>query len=150
MKFAARAAQLQFNKIISTNLTPKNSIHEQSWAKYNINKFDKSVEFSSSQCTIYQEAYRNTAWPLKSKPSSTKNYVCSRCSRDTKCPRKFLIENLMIPSPTVSHMSYSTRFDASQVEEMLIARTLPFMRVYDIKPVGKEDTRVIVLTCHKM
>ena len=56
----------------------------------------------------------------------------------------------MIHSLTVSHMSYSTRFDASQVEEMLIARTLPFMRVYDIKPVGKEDTRVIVLTCHKM
>ena len=53
------------------------SIHEQGWAKHNIDKFHKSVKFSISQCTICYEA-----WPLKSKPRSPDNYVCSQCSRD--------------------------------------------------------------------
>ena len=71
------------------------SIHEQSWAKHNIDKFHKSFEFSISQCTIFR-----AAWPLKSKPRSHDNYVCSRCSRDTKSPRNFSFENSMIPSCT--------------------------------------------------
>ena len=48
------------------------SIHEQSWAKCNINKFSKSIEFFISQCTICQEA-----WPLNSKPRSPDCYICS-------------------------------------------------------------------------
>ena len=51
------------------------SIHEQSWAKVNINKFSKSIEFFISQCTICQEA-----WPLNSKPRSPDCYICSRCA----------------------------------------------------------------------
>ena len=102
------------------------SIHEQSWAKHNIDKFHKSVKFSISQCTICYEA-----WPLKSKPRSPDNYVCSRCSRDNKSTRKFSFENSMIPSPVPCELQ-----DLTQVEEMLIARALPIMRVY-IKPGGQ-------------
>ena len=102
------------------------SIHEQSWAKFNINKFSKSIEFFISQCTICQEA-----WPLNSKPRSPDCYICSRCARDTKSPRKFSLENSMIPSPVPTELQNLT-----QVEEMLIARALPIMRVY-IKPGGQ-------------
>ncbi|CAB4008426.1 ATP-dependent DNA helicase PIF1, partial [Paramuricea clavata] len=102
------------------------SIHEQSWAKNNINKFSKSIEFFINQCTICQEA-----WPLNSKPRSPDCYICSRCARDTKSPRKFSHENAMIPSPVPTELQNLT-----QVEEMLIARALPIMRVY-IKPGGQ-------------
>ena len=37
-------------------------IAEQCWAKTDINKFNKSVQYVISQCTVCQEA-----WPLKSK-----------------------------------------------------------------------------------
>ncbi|CAB4012613.1 Hypothetical predicted protein [Paramuricea clavata] len=102
------------------------SIHEQSWAKNNINKFSKSIEFFINQCTICQEA-----WPLNSTPRSPDCYICSRCARDTKSPRKFSLENAMIPSPVPTELQNLT-----QVEEMLIARALPIMRVY-IKPGGQ-------------
>ncbi|CAB3992941.1 ATP-dependent DNA helicase PIF1 [Paramuricea clavata] len=102
------------------------SIHEQSWAKNNINKFSKSIEFFINQCTICQEA-----WPLNSKPRSPNCYICPRCARDTKSPRKFSLENSMIPSPVPTELQNLT-----QVEEMLIARALPIMRVY-ITPGGQ-------------
>ena len=59
-------------------------LHERSWAKSNINKFHKYVEFVISQCTICQEA-----WPLKSKPGSPETCVCSRCSRDQNLLKSF-------------------------------------------------------------
>ena len=102
------------------------SIEEQCWAKANIQKFHKSVQFSVSQCNICKEA-----WPLKSKPRSPNDYVCSRCSRDKKSPKKFSISNSMIPSCVPHELQGLT-----QVEEMLIARALPIMRVY-IKPGGQ-------------
>ena len=102
------------------------SIHEQSWAKFNINKFYKSIQFFVNQCKICREA-----WPLNSKPKSSGCYICSRCSRDTKSPKKFSVENSMIPSPVPTQLQNLT-----QVEEMLIARALPIMRVY-IKPGGQ-------------
>ncbi|CAB4030858.1 ATP-dependent DNA helicase PIF1, partial [Paramuricea clavata] len=102
------------------------SIHEQSWAQFNINKFYKSIQFFINQCTICHEA-----WPLNSKPRSPDCYICSRCARDTKSPRKFSLENSMIPSPVPTELQNLT-----QVEEMLVARALPIMRVY-IKPGGQ-------------
>ena len=69
------------------------SIHEQSWAKFNFNKFYKSIQFFVNQCKICREA-----WPLNSKPKSSGCYICSRCSRDTKSPKKFSVENSMIDS----------------------------------------------------
>ena len=77
-----------------------------------------------TQCTICHEA-----WPLKSKPKSP--YVCSRCSRDKKSPRNFSVENSLIPSSIPPELKNLT-----QIEEMLIARALPIMRVY-IKPGGQ-------------
>ena len=101
-------------------------IENQCWAKSNINKFHKSVEFFTSQCTVCQEA-----WPLKSKPRSPNDYVYSRCSRDKKSPKKFSCENSMIPSCVPHELQGLT-----EVEEMLIAHALPIMRVY-IKPGGQ-------------
>ena len=57
--------------------------------------------------------------------------MCSRCSRDKKSPKKFSCENCTIPSPIPQELC-----DLTQVEEMLIARALPIMRVY-IKPGGQ-------------
>jgi hypothetical protein len=99
-------------------------IEEQCWAKANINKFNKSVQYIVSQCAVCQEA-----WPLKSKPNTP--YVCSRCFRDKKSPQKFSCENSMIPSCVPHELQNLTR-----IEEMLIARALPIMRVY-IKPGGQ-------------
>ena len=101
-------------------------IHEQDWAKLNIAKFHKSLKFSTYQCTICKEA-----WPLKSKPRSPDSYICLRCSQDKKSPKKFSVENSMIPSPVPQQLQ-----DLTQIEEMLIARALPIMRVY-IKPGGQ-------------
>ena len=106
------------------DITQNGSIEKQCWAKANINKFHKSVQYIVSQCIVCQEA-----WPLKSKPRSP--YVCSRCSRDKKSPKKFSCENSMIPS----HVPHELQ-NLTQIEEMLIARALPIMRVY-IKPGGQ-------------
>ncbi|CAB4002039.1 Hypothetical predicted protein [Paramuricea clavata] len=104
--------------------TNNGGIEEQCWAKANINKFNKSVQYIVSQCTVCQEA-----WPLKSKPRTP--YVCSRCFRDKKSPKKFSCENSMISSCVPHELQNLT-----QIEEMLIARALPIMRVY-IKPGGQ-------------
>ena len=104
--------------------TNNGGIEEQCWAKANINKFNKSVQYIVRQCTVCQEA-----WPLKSKPKTP--YVCLRCSRDKKSPKKFSCQNSMIPSCVPNELQNLT-----QIEEMLIARALPIMRVY-IKPGGQ-------------
>jgi hypothetical protein len=104
--------------------TNNGGIEKQCWAKANINKFNKSVQYIVRQCTVCQEA-----WPVKSKPNTP--YVCSRCSRDKKSPKKFSCQNSMIPSCVPNELQNLT-----QIEEMLIARALPIMRVY-IKPGGQ-------------
>jgi hypothetical protein len=102
-------------------------IHEQCWAKQNIAKFHKSNHYFLSQCTVCKEV-----WPLKSKPKSPTEYICLRCRRDKKSPQKFSFQNSMIPSPVPGELN-----DLTQIEEMLIARALPIMRVY-IKPGGQQ------------
>jgi hypothetical protein len=105
------------------DITNNGGIEEQCWANTNINK---SMQYIVSQCTVCQEA-----WPLKSKPISLS--VCLRCARDKKSPKKFSSENSMIPSSVPHELQNFTR-----IEEMLIARALPIMRVY-IKPGGQRD-----------
>ena len=68
---------------------------------------------------------------MKSKPRSPETYVFSRCSRDKKSPKKLSVENYIIPSRAPHELQGLT-----QVEEMLIARALPIMRIY-IKPGGQ-------------
>ncbi len=116
----------QENYLKEFDLIKNGSIHEQMWAKANIKKFHKSVEFFISKCSICHEA-----WPLKSKPNLSTGYICKQCSRDKKSPKKFSFENSMIPSSVPQELK-----DLTQVEEMLIARALPIMRVY-IKPGGQ-------------
>ena len=106
------------------DITQNGGIEQQCWAKANINKFYKSVQYTISQCIVCQEA-----WPLKSRPKAP--YVCSRCVKDKKSPRKFSLENSMIPSSVPQELQ-----DLTQIEEMLIARALPIMRIY-IKPGGQ-------------
>ena len=106
------------------NNTQYGGIENQSWAKTNINKFYKSVQYNVCHCTVCHEA-----WPLKSTPDPP--YVCSRCFRDKKTPKKMSVENSMIPSSVPEELKNLT-----QIEEMLIARALPIMRVY-IKPGGQ-------------
>lgn len=107
--------------------TVKNGpLHQQNWAKTNIANFHRSMKYSIYQCTICKEA-----WPRKSKPRSPDSYICLQCSRDKNCPKKFSVDNLMIPSTIPIELQGLT-----QIEEMLIARALPIMRVY-IKPGGQ-------------
>ena len=113
--------------------------HEQSWAKSNITKFHKSVQYYIYKCTVCHEV-----WPVKTKPRSLEIHVCSRCTRGKKSPKKFSIENSMVPSPVPTELQ-----DMTQAEEMLIAQALPIMAIY-IKPGGQRVTQVIVSTYHKM
>ena len=57
--------------------------------------------------------------------------VCANCVRDKQLPKKVSKENFMIPSSVPRELQGLT-----QIEEMLIARALPLMRVY-IKPGGQ-------------
>ena len=101
-------------------------LHEEKWAKTNINLFHKSMKLSIFQCQICHEA-----WPLKTVPRNAHNYICNRCSRDKNTVKKFSKGNLLIPSPVPHQLEGLT-----QTEQMLIARALPIMTVY-IKPGGQ-------------
>ena len=94
----------------------------------NIDCFHNSNEYKIKQCTVCLEA-----WPVKSSSHSQKDseYQCVRCSRDKKHPQIFSKKNYMVPSAVPSQLQGLT-----QIEEMLIARALPIMRVY-IKPGGQ-------------
>ncbi|CAH3122007.1 unnamed protein product, partial [Porites lobata] len=90
------------------------------------NYMKRSNQYSVCQCTVCFEA-----WPLKSSPRKVDHYQCQRCIRDKQQPKKFSKENDMVPSLVPLQLQGLT-----QVEEMLIARALPVMRVY-IKPGGQ-------------
>ena len=109
-----------------SNKENKNPLKDFDESQENISKFHKSMEYDIVQCTICLEA-----WPLKLRQKSVSNHVCSRCARDKQNPKKFSKEIAMIPSPVVSALQ-----DLTQIEEMLIARALPIMRVY-VKPEGQ-------------
>ena len=93
----------------------------------NIANFHKSINFTVYQCSLCHEA-----GPLKSKPKSSK-YICRRCLLDKETPKRFSSENFMIPSAVPEELQ-----DLTQIEEMLIARALPIMKVY-IKPGGQRS-----------
>ena len=70
------------------------ALHDQSWAKWNMQQFHKSMQFVICQCMVCKEA-----WPINAKPKSAAGYMCSRCSRDKCVPKKFSDANAMIPAP---------------------------------------------------
>ena len=88
--------------------------------------FHNSNIYTVYQCSLCQEA-----WPINFTPRLPNQYQCSRCTNDKELPKKFSKENNMIPSSVPPQLEGLT-----QVEEMLIARALPIMRVY-IKPGGQ-------------
>ena len=102
------------------------ALHDQSWAKWNMQKFHKSMHFVICQCMVCKEA-----WPINAKPKSAAGYMCSRCSRDKCVPKTFSDANAMIPALVPIELQGLT-----QTEEMLSARALPIMRIY-IKPGGQ-------------
>ena len=59
-------------------------------------------------------------------------HICERCKCDKSNPKKFSRENKMIPSKVPPE-----RDGLNEIEQMLIARILPIMRVY-IKPGGQK------------
>ena len=94
--------------------------------KRNLSNFHRSMQFVMLQCKVCREA-----WPLHERSKSKDSHVCRRCSVDKGTPKKFSVENDMIPSPVPKELQGLT-----QIEEMLIARALPIMKVY-IKPGGQ-------------
>ena len=98
-------------------------LHEQDWAKKNINDFHQSIQLAIQKCTICCEA-----WPVKSKPRNPSQYVCARCSRDKIVPKKFSKMNNMVPCRTPPELKNLT-----QVEEMLISGALPIINVFLLK-----------------
>ena len=89
-----------------------------------MSRFHKSMQFVIRQCQVCFEA-----WPVKYKNRSS--YICHRCSVDKVDPKRFLVENSMIPSVVPEELKGLT-----QIEEMLIAWAIPIMKVY-IKPGGQ-------------
>ena len=96
--------------------------------KANINKFHSSIKFSITQCKICKEA-----WPLNTRSKLKSPHICRRCVLDKQLPKKFSNENFMIPSSVPEILQ-----DLTQIEEMLIARALPIMKVY-LKPGGQRS-----------
>ena len=68
---------------------------------------------------------------LAFKLQSASDYVGRRCKADKTNPKLFPVGNNMIPSPVPEALHGLT-----QIEEMLIARALPIMKVY-VKPGGQ-------------
>ena len=94
--------------------------------RINLKLFHDSLQYTIVQCSECFEA-----WPIKCKPKSGANYVCRRCKIDENIPKKFSAQNNMIPSSLPNEL-----LGLTQIEEMLIARALPIMRVY-VKPGGQ-------------
>ena len=96
-------------------------LHQQEWAKLNMQKFHDSMKLRISLCQCCHEA-----WPLHIKTKKKKEpYICTRCLRDKDDAKKFSFEISLLPSDVPVELENLT-----QIEEMLIARVFPVMSVY--------------------
>ena len=98
----------------------KSEVDQSKFTNENMKKFQQSMDFKIVKCGICSES-----WPVTSKNISIDSYICTRCKRDKGLPKKFSIENDMIPSPVPESLQ-----ELTQIEEMLIARVFPVMQVY--------------------
>ena len=97
-----------------------NPLHELEFVQNEMHSFHLDQEhLEHRQCTMCKEA-----WPTRQNLAS-EVYICYRCKRDKKSPRKFSAENDMDPGIVPEQLRGLT-----QVEEMLISRVCPIMRVY--------------------
>ena len=95
-------------------------LHEQEFVQNEMHSFHLDQErLEHRQCTTCKEA-----WPTRQNLKS-ETYTCYRCKRDKKSPKKFSAENDMDPGIVPEQLRGLT-----QVEEMLISRVCPIMRVY--------------------
>ncbi len=95
-------------------------LHEQEFVQNEMHSFHLDQErLEHRQCTICKEA-----WPTRQNLRS-QTYSCYRCKRDKKSPKKFSAENDMDPGIVPVQLKGLTH-----VEEMLISRVCPIMRVY--------------------
>lgn len=108
--------------------TAHGHIHEQKWARTNMEKFHKSMKLKITLCVVCCEAW---PLPLNSRKQKLKTFICSRCTRDKGNVKKFSVQNNMIPSPVPKEL-----YGLTQIEEMLIARVFPVISVYT-KPGGQ-------------
>ena len=111
-------------------------LHQQKTSQKNMKKFHKALKFQIYKCCVCHEA-----WPLKTKPKNSTNYICSRCAHDKSVPKKFSAENSMIPFPVPKQLQGLTQF-----EEMLIARAFPVVYVYTKPRGGQRAYKGHVLT----
>ena len=114
--------------LLQFDSTTHGHIHEQKWARTNMEKFHKSMKLKIALCVVCCEAW---PLPLNSRKQKLKTFVCSRCTRDQGNVKKFSAENNMIPSPVPKELHGLT-----QIEEMLIARVFPVFSLYT-KPGGQ-------------
>ena len=97
-----------------------NPLHELEFVRNEMHSFHLDQEhLQHRQCTICKEA-----WPARQNLAS-EVYICYRCKRDKKSPKKFSVENDMDPGIVPQQLK-----DLTQVEEMLISRICPIMRIY--------------------
>ena len=97
-----------------------NPLHELEFVQNEMHSFHLDHEhLEHRQCTMCKEA-----WPTRQNLAS-EVYICYRCRRDKKSPKKFSAENDMDPGIVPEQLRGLT-----QVEEMLISRVCPIMRVY--------------------
>ncbi|CAB4017850.1 Hypothetical predicted protein [Paramuricea clavata] len=91
------------------------SVHEAEGQSFHLDQ----EHLEHRQCTMCKET-----WPTRQNLAS-EVYLCYRCKKDKKSPKKFSAENDMDPGIVPEQLSGLT-----QVEEMLISRVCPIMRVY--------------------
>ena len=97
-----------------------NPLHELEFVRNEMHSFHLDQErLQHRQCTTCKEA-----WPTQQNVAS-EVYICYRCKRDKKSPKKFSAGNDMDPGIVPEQLKGLT-----QVEEMLISRVCPIMRVY--------------------
>ena len=58
-------------------------------------------------------------------PRNCNNFICDRCKKDKSSPKRFSVENDMIPSKVAIELQGLT-----QIEEILISRAFPVIHVY--------------------
>ena len=96
-----------------------NPLHELEFVRNEMHSFHLDQErLQHRQCTTCKEA-----WPTRQNVVS-EVYICYRCKRDKKSPKKFSAGNDMDPGIVPEQLKCLT-----QVEEMLISRVCPIMRV---------------------
>ena len=95
-------------------------MHELQFVRNKMHSFHLDQErLQHQQCTTCKEAW------LTWESVASEVYICYGCKSDKKSPKKFSAENDMDPGIVPEQLKGLTK-----VEEMLISRVCPIMRIY--------------------